>query len=123
MPKLLVDYAIILFARYLQIFRAAPTSIIWGQIFLYSCSAQLISFEINCFYGLLTRIYEYLPVPRNFRARHDPANIVSANLHLKIICTLRNLFRDQYRLNPFELVYLSVKHWILLCFSGSPTCK
>ena len=32
-----------------------------GQIFIYSCSAQLISFEIDCFYSLWTRIYEYLP--------------------------------------------------------------
>ena len=23
-----------------------------GHIFIYSCSAQLVSFEINCFYGL-----------------------------------------------------------------------
>jgi hypothetical protein len=32
-----------------------------GQIFIYSCSAQLIYFEIDCFYSLWTRIYEYLP--------------------------------------------------------------
>ena len=32
-----------------------------GLIFIYSGSAQLISFEINCFYGLWTRIYEYQP--------------------------------------------------------------
>jgi hypothetical protein len=32
-----------------------------GQIFIYSCSAQLISFETDCFYSLRTRIYEYLP--------------------------------------------------------------
>jgi hypothetical protein len=32
-----------------------------AQIFIYSCSAQLISFEIDCFYSLWTRIYEYLP--------------------------------------------------------------
>ena len=24
----------------------------WGHIFIYSCSAQLISFEIDCFHGL-----------------------------------------------------------------------
>ena len=35
----------------------------WGVIFKYSCSAQLISFEIDCFYGMGTRIYEYQPPP------------------------------------------------------------
>jgi hypothetical protein len=34
-----------------------------GQIFTYSCSAQLISFEIDFFYSLWTWIYEYLPPP------------------------------------------------------------
>ena len=34
-----------------------------GHIFIYSCSAQLISFEIDCFHGLWTRIYEYVPPP------------------------------------------------------------
>ena len=34
-----------------------------GLIFIYSGSAQLISFERNCFYGLWTRIYEYQPPP------------------------------------------------------------
>ncbi len=33
-----------------------------GHIFIYSCSAQLVSFEIDCFYGLQTRIYEYVPL-------------------------------------------------------------
>ena len=33
-----------------------------GLLFIYSCSA-LISFEIDCFYGLRTRIYEYQPPP------------------------------------------------------------
>ena len=28
------------------------SSISEGDIFIYSCSAQLISFEIDCFYGL-----------------------------------------------------------------------
>ena len=32
--------------------RGAGISIIGGQIFIYSCSAQLISFEIDCFYSL-----------------------------------------------------------------------
>ena len=31
-----------------------------GSIFIYSCSAQLISVEIDCFYSLWTRIYEYV---------------------------------------------------------------
>jgi hypothetical protein len=31
----------------------------WGLIFIYSYSALLISFEIDCFYGLWTRIYEH----------------------------------------------------------------
>ena len=35
-----------------------------GHIFIYSCSAQLLSFEIDCFYGLRTRIYEYVPPPQ-----------------------------------------------------------
>ena len=119
--KLLVDYVRILFSRYLQMFRAAPTSIIGGQIFIYSCSAQLISFEIDCFYGLVTRICEYLPAPPppNFRARNDSADIVTADVYLKRVCTLTNLFRGQYRFNPFELIYLSVKHWLLYCvFQG-----
>ena len=34
-----------------------------GHIFIYSCAAQLVSFEIYCFYGLLTRTYEYVPPP------------------------------------------------------------
>ena len=34
-----------------------------GHIFIYSCSAQLVAFEIDCFYGLRTRIYEYVPPP------------------------------------------------------------
>ena len=34
-----------------------------GMIFIYSYSAQLISFEIDCFYGVWTRIYEYQPPP------------------------------------------------------------
>ena len=30
----------------------------WGGAqFIYSCSAQLVSFEIDCFYGLRTQIY------------------------------------------------------------------
>ena len=33
--------------------RAVASSIIGGGvIFIYSCSAQLISFEIDCFYGV-----------------------------------------------------------------------
>ena len=34
-----------------------------GNIFIYSCYAQLISFENDCFYSLWTRIYEYVPSP------------------------------------------------------------
>ena len=52
--------------------RAVASSIIGGGglIFIYSGSAQLISFEINCLYGLLTRIYEYQPP--NYRACYGP---------------------------------------------------
>jgi hypothetical protein len=32
--------------------RGAGISIIGGQIFIYSCSSQLSSFEIDCFYSL-----------------------------------------------------------------------
>ena len=32
-----------------------------GHIFMYSCCASLISFEIDCFYSLWTRVYEYVP--------------------------------------------------------------
>ena len=41
-----------------------------GGILIYSCSAYLISFEIDCFYSLSTRIYEYLspPPPHNYRS-------------------------------------------------------
>ena len=34
-----------------------------GLIFIHLGSAQLISFEINCFYGVWTQIYEYQPHP------------------------------------------------------------
>ena len=34
-----------------------------GHIFIYSCSAQLVSFEIDCFHGLRTRIHECVPPP------------------------------------------------------------
>ena len=43
--------------------RAVASSIIGGLIFIYLRSAQLIYFEIDCFYGLWTRIYEYQPPP------------------------------------------------------------
>ena len=51
---------------YFRSLRAVASSIIGrvgGLIFIYSGSAQLVSFEINCFYGLWTRIYEYQPPP------------------------------------------------------------
>jgi hypothetical protein len=34
-----------------------------GRIFISSCSALLTSFEIDCFYGLWTQIYEYSTPP------------------------------------------------------------
>jgi hypothetical protein len=34
-------------------------------MFIYSCSAEIISFEIVCFYNLGTRIYEYVPSPNH----------------------------------------------------------
>jgi hypothetical protein len=34
-----------------------------GDIFIYLCSALLISFEIDCFYGLWIQIYEYVLPP------------------------------------------------------------
>ena len=37
------------------------SSISEGDIFIYSYFAQLISFEICCFYGLWTWIHEYVP--------------------------------------------------------------
>ena len=43
--------------------KGAGRSIIGRQIFVYSCSAQLISFEIDWFYSLRRRVYEYLPPP------------------------------------------------------------
>ena len=43
--------------------KGAGRSIIGGQIFVYSCSAQLISFEMDWFYSLRRRVYEYLPLP------------------------------------------------------------
>ena len=45
--------------------RSVASSIIGGRgyICIYSCSAQLVSFEIDCFYGLRTRIYEYVLPP------------------------------------------------------------
>ena len=50
------------------------------------------------------------PPPPNYRARQDPAGIVTADVYLKRICTLTNLFRGQYRFSPFELIYLPLKH-------------
>ena len=32
-----------------------------GAVFIHSCSALLISFEMHCFYGLWTWIYKYAP--------------------------------------------------------------
>ena len=46
-----------------DLWKGAGRSIIGGQIFVYSCSAQLISFEIDYFYSLRRRVYEYLPPP------------------------------------------------------------
>ena len=44
--------------------RPVASSIIGeGHIFIYSCSAQLVSFEIDCFHGLRTRIHECVPPP------------------------------------------------------------
>jgi hypothetical protein len=40
------------------------------DIFIYSCFAQLISFEIDCFYGLRTRIYEYVHPTYRLWRRH-----------------------------------------------------
>ena len=37
-----------------------------GAIFIYSCSALLISFEIYCFYGLWTLTHEYCPPLPNY---------------------------------------------------------
>ena len=49
-----------------NVIRAVACSLMGGRgglIFIYSSSAQLMYFEINCFYGLRTRIYEYEPPP------------------------------------------------------------
>ena len=45
----------------------------WGRIFISSCSALLTSFEIDCFYGLWTQVYEYLPPPPNYWAGSSTA--------------------------------------------------
>ena len=51
-------------------FRAVTKALIGGWIFIYSCSARQISFEISCHYSWFqkkfesrTRIYEYAPPP------------------------------------------------------------
>ncbi len=36
-----------------------------GGIFIYSCSAQLISFEIDCFYGLCFVALKFAELPDN----------------------------------------------------------
>jgi hypothetical protein len=36
------------------------------KLFIYSCSALLISFESDCFYSMWTWIYEYAPPPPNY---------------------------------------------------------
>ena len=56
------------------IIRAVASSIMGGGggggggelILIYLCSAQLVSFESDCFYGVQTGIYEYQPP--NYRA-------------------------------------------------------
>ena len=48
-----------------------------GLVFKYSCSALLISFEIDCFQGLWTRVNEY--EPPNYRPSAATVGLV---LHL-----------------------------------------
>ena len=52
-------------SRYYQRHSGAPEDryLEGGYSCIYSCFAQLISFEIDCFYSLRRRIYEYLPPP------------------------------------------------------------
>ena len=58
-----------------------------GTIFIYSCSAY-ISFEIDCFYSLWTRIYEYgpphPPIIRPFYALDDNTYNIHSGNRLKI---------------------------------------
>ena len=44
-----------------------------GQIFIYSCSPQLISFETDCFYSLLRRIHD-LSAPLEATTEPDAGN-------------------------------------------------
>ena len=44
-----------------------------GGTYLYSCSAQLVSFEMVCFDGLRTPMY--VPPPPNYRASYGPGLI------------------------------------------------
>ena len=63
------EYATSFFKVLIQT-RPVASSIIGGgggHIFIYSYSAQLVYFEIDCFYGLRTRIYEFVPPPPNYR--------------------------------------------------------
>jgi hypothetical protein len=81
--------------------RGAGISIIGGQIFIYSCSARLISFEIDCFYSLWTRIYEYLPPQLSiFRRLWDEAPIyIPISLHnMPNFCSVRLFEFNLYHL-------------------------
>ena len=72
-----------------------------GHIFIYSCSAQLISFEIDCFHGLWTRIYEYVPPP-NYRVCYATASN-ECNLHNRLTIPWRDISRRFLPLNLWAL--------------------
>ena len=64
----------------------------WVGAHIHSCSAQLVSFEIDCFYGLRKRIYEYVPPPPNYRASYGPDLCTRAQALVAHIITQKSTF-------------------------------
>ena len=78
-----------------------------GVIFMYSGSAQLISFEINGFYGVWTRIYEYHPPPPpNYRACYGPDIDTK---YPKILVIIQKLIKNQNKIQKSEVVSITGK--------------
>ena len=72
-----------------------------GRIFILSCSALLTSFEIDCFYGLWTQIYEYSPPP-NYHAGGATGYVyvyVYVGMCMSVyVCVCRYVYVYVYRL-------------------------
>ena len=94
------------FYRLYRINRAGARTLIGGGggcIFINSCSARLISFEISCYSSYFkrnyldrTRIYEYTPPPPKKRSIAGPA--YKGSTHVKISHLVDKLLGDQVKL-------------------------